>query len=255
MAFDVATLLQELLGNQKVDPRTQTQITIIVGDAPNGGGSVPDIHVKGPYGFRLAYESDDSKHKNDHLRGNEGRTFVIDKLPGIDLKPQVHQPQYVSLVARGSDAICVSGIIASGNSATYTWTGDMGQYCGAESYASQFSFGQSSIPPKWGWLDADHTNGVVASAISLHMTDFSGSLLNQYQETNDKGENVGDARLCKNSARMTFHPTWTYQNFEVFDKLLDVNEKGELVESDLGIDRQERAYPDGVCTTTFVERL
>lgn len=148
------------------------------------------------------------------------------------------------------DAICLSAIIANGNGGTYTWTGDMGQKCGAEWYESDFAFGNSNVPPKCVWLDSDHTNNIVASAVSVHMTDFAGDLLGQYMEKNEKGEDIGDARLCKNSARMTFSRDWTYQDWKTFKDPLKFNSSGQFEEPDLGIDREQRAYPDGVCTTS-----
>lgn len=173
-AVDIGPFFYGLLGSQKVDPQIQTSVTVIIGSVRSSDGSVPDIYVKGPYGYRLAEYSD----KNGHLRGDSSRQFILNNLPGIDLKSQTRQPYYVSLVA-GSDAICLSAIVASGNAAQYTWTGDMGQYCGADWYNSKFSFGTSSAPVKCVWLDGDHSNNIVASGLSLHMTDFSGGLLQQ----------------------------------------------------------------------------
>lgn len=252
-AIDIGVFLQSLGGQP--DPLKQTQITVITGSAPNGGGSVPDIYVKGPYGFHLAHDADTSLHKNEHLDGSQARTFIIDNDVGIDLQVQTHQPQYVSLVMTQGDAICVSAIIANGNSATYTWTGDMGQKCGAEWYESNFAFGNSNVPPKCVWLDADHTNGIVASAVSIHMTDFTGALLGQYQERNSQGDDIGDARLCKNSARMTFHRDWKYGDWKVFEQPLRFNESGAFEEPDLGIDRNERAYPDNVRTVRILRYI
>lgn len=238
---DLGSSLFALLNNKDVNPQTQTSITIVVGAAPNSDGGVPDIYVKGPSGYRLAEYS----NEDDHLRGGASQQYVIDNIPGIDLNSQVNQPQYVALHAR-SDAICVSAIFATGNSAQYSWTGDMGYYCGAEWYASKFAFGTSNVAPKCVWLDYDHTNNIVASAMSLHMTDFNGGLLKQYQEVNEAGDNIGDARLCKNSARMTFYNEFKYSDFKIFDKVIEYNEKGEFVEPDYGIDRNTKAYPDGV---------
>ncbi|KAF1961656.1 hypothetical protein CC80DRAFT_391733, partial [Byssothecium circinans] len=50
--------------------------------------------------------------------------------------------------------------------------GDMGEKCGAEWCESNFAFGNSNVPPRCVWLDADHTDGIVASATSVHMTEF-----------------------------------------------------------------------------------
>jgi hypothetical protein len=246
--IDIASFLQSLGG--PADPLKQTEVTIVVGNAPNSGGSIPDIYAKGPFGFHLAHKSDESFYNDGHLNGGQAKKFTMDNAPGIDLKVQTHQPQYVSVVMTQGDAICVSAIIANGNGATYTWTGDLGQKCGAEWYESDFTFGNSNVPPKCVWLDSDHSNGIVASAVSLHMTDFTGQLLGQYKEKNGTMD-IGDARLCKNSARMTFHRDWKYEHWAVFDGPLKFNGTGMLEEPDLGIDREKRAYPEGVCIYLF----
>ncbi|KAJ4355473.1 uncharacterized protein N0V89_003489 [Didymosphaeria variabile] len=242
--LDIASFLQSLGGTP--DPLKQTQVTLVVGNAPNSEGSMPDIYAKGPFGFQLAHTSDKSLFKDGHLEGSQAKTFIIDNDPGIDFQTQVHQPQYVSVVMTQGDAICLSAVIANGDGATYTWTGDMGAQCGAEWYESDFAFGNSNVPPKCVWLDSDHSNDIVASAVSMHMTDFAGPLLPQYQETNEAGDNIGDARLCKNSARMTFYHDFKYENWAVFEQPLKFNGSGAFEEPDLGIDREKRAYPDGV---------
>jgi len=86
----------------------------------------------------------------------------------------------------------------------------------------------------------------VASAITLHMTDFDGAILNQYQEMDDLGQNIGDNRLCKVSARMTFHRDFSISDWSIFPHELDTDDTGALVKPDAFIDRNERAYPDGV---------
>ncbi|KAL1604920.1 hypothetical protein SLS60_004461 [Paraconiothyrium brasiliense] len=242
--LDIASFLQSLGGTP--DPQKQTQVTLVVGSAPNSEGSIPDIYAKGPFGFQLAHSSDKSLFRDGHLEGSQAKTFIIDNDPGIDFQTQTNQPQYVSVVMTQGDAICLSAVIANGNDATYTWTGDMGAQCGAEWYESNFAFGNSNVPPKCVWLDSDHSNDIVASAVSMHMTDFAGPLLGQYQEKNEAGDDIGDARLCKNSARMTFYHDFKYENWATFDQPLKFNGSGAFEEPDLGIDREKRAYPDGV---------
>lgn len=87
----------------------------------------------------------------------------------------------------------------------------------------------------------------MASALTLHMTDFNGALLNQYQESDDQGVTIGDRRLCKVSARMTFHRDFVFSNWPVFPKQPKFNASGAFVEPDAFVDRNERGYPDGVC--------
>lgn len=122
----------------------------------------------------------------------------------------------------------------------------MGARCGAEWYESDFAFETSNVPPKCVWLDSNHRNSIVASAVSMHMTDLAGPLLGQYEEKNEAGDDIGDARLSKHSARMTFHHDFKYENWATFDQPLNFNGSGAFKEPDLGMDREKRAYPAGV---------
>jgi hypothetical protein len=88
------------------------------------------------------------------------------------------------------------------------------------------------------WIDADHTDGIVAEAISLHMTDFNGGLLKQYQEN--------DARLCTSTARMTFWPEFNKDYVKFFENQVEFDEAGLFKKPDEGLDRRQRAYPDDV---------
>ncbi|KAF2203634.1 hypothetical protein GQ43DRAFT_364459, partial [Delitschia confertaspora ATCC 74209] len=94
------------------------------------------------------------------------------------------QPAYISLVMNEVDAICLAAVIVSGNSAQWTWTGDMGFTCGAQWYNSQVAIGGSNVPLRCVWLDKNHTKGIVAKGLSLHIRDFTGDpdLLQQYNE-------------------------------------------------------------------------
>ncbi|KAF2823854.1 hypothetical protein CC86DRAFT_408874 [Ophiobolus disseminans] len=246
---DIGVFLSSILAGKKIDANKQTMVTLMLGDAPNSGGSSPYIEVKGPYGVTLTDDSDTSKYHNEHLEGSREHVWIMDNRPALFGHPiQVDQPQYLK-VAAGNDGICISVIIAQGNSASYTWTGDMGQHCGAQWYESNFKFGNSNIPPKCVWLDGDHTNGIVASAITLHMPDFNGALLNQYNETSPHYDppEIGFRRLCTNTARMTFHQTFTSGDWPFFENhTLKYNELGELVYADQGVDRSQGAYPDKV---------
>jgi hypothetical protein len=152
----------------------------------------------------------------------------------------IHVLAYVTLKMENIDAICLSAIIVNGNGGTYTWTGDMAQFCGAEWYPSKFAFGSSNYPPSCMWLDSDNTNKIIAEAITIHMPDFLGEpgLVEQYENNT--------ARMCNNTKRMTFWPQkdngWDYDTFQ---PQLEYNETGALTDPDNGIDRNMRGYPEG----------
>ncbi|KAH0538331.1 hypothetical protein FGG08_005066 [Glutinoglossum americanum] len=230
------------------DPDKQTTIAIVTGDAPNAGGSIPHIAVWDKDGNRIGQYKGNA---NGHIDGSSAKTITIDNSQNGG-KPA--QPEYISIVMQESDAICLSAVVASGDSAQWTWTGDMGYTCGAQWYNSEFPVGSSNNPPRCVWLDSDHTNGVIAKGLSMHIRDFSGDpdLVSQYIEN--------QGRLCQNSARMTFqpepivpdsvipffHPPLEYERAsDGASHGTNPSTGGALKNPDQGIDRETRAYPDG----------
>lgn len=186
--------LGELLKGKPADPDKQTTIGLVVGHAPNAGGSVPHVAVWDRNGNRIGQYKGDA---NGHIDDSNTKTIVINNDQNGGKQAQ---PEYISVVMQETDAICLSAIIASGDSAQWTWTGDMGYTCGAQWYPSDFTIGTSNNAPRCVWLDSDHTNGIIAKGLSLHIRDFSGDpdVVKQYSED--------QRRLCQNSARMTFQP-------------------------------------------------
>lgn len=240
-AFSVAPLLK-----QAPDPDKQTSVTIVTGDAGNAGGSIPHIAIWDRDGNRIGQYKGD---RNGHIDGSTSKSFTIE--------PYQHggkqaQPEYISIVMQENDAICISAVIATGNGAQWTWTGDMGYTCDAQWYNSQFPVGNTNNPPRCVWIDADHTNRCVAKGLSMHIRDFSGDAALVHQYTDDQ------RRLCQNSARMTFQPDITPDSIiPFFDPPLEyergdagksqdteASTGGSLKRPDQGIDRKSRAYPD-----------
>ena len=146
--YEIQSFIAGLAGG--VPANEQTSVTLVLGDAGNSGGSMPHIYAWTPNGEDLAEKWDDSRHKDQHLDGSSPHAFSMENKmePAQDLTNgdlscyirkdchtpgvQIAQPQYVTVAAEGSDAICISAVIASGNGATYTWTGDLGKQCGAQ---------------------------------------------------------------------------------------------------------------------------
>ncbi len=218
------------------NPQKQASVTIVTGDAGNAGGSIPYIAIWDKWGHRFGQYKGDH---NGHIDAEYAMTFTInpDQHGG---KPA--QPEYVSIVMQENDAICVSAVIAMGDAAQWTWTGDVGYTCGAQWYNSQFSIGASNSPPRCVWIDADNTNGIVAKGISMHIRDFTSDpgLLDQYKKD--------QRRLCQNSARMTFQPEPITPDsiIPLFNPPLDyATGGGALLKPNQGIDRHTRGYPDG----------
>jgi hypothetical protein len=245
----VATVLPLAFFNTKQpDPTKQTQITIGIGDNPNASGSMPHIAVWDKNGQRITqYKGDE----DGHVGGKQGTTIGF-SLSNYQNGETPAKPEYVSIFMHESDGICLAALAASGEGVQWAWTGDIGYTCGAQWYNSKYTIGNSNQPIRCVWLDANHSNGIIAKGLSLHIRDFSGEsgLLAQY--------NADERRLCQNSARMTFYPdTLPDSSPRFFNPPLEYQREtntgdpsqpstaGALEKPDQGQDRQMRAYPDG----------
>ncbi|KAH0564729.1 hypothetical protein GP486_001876 [Trichoglossum hirsutum] len=237
-----------LIPQKPANPDKQTTVILATGDAPNAGGSVPHIAVWDGNGNRIGQFKGDA---NGHIDDKGTMSFTIDNDQNGGRSAQ---PEYISIVMQETDAICISAVVAMGDSAQWTWTGDLGFTCGAQWYPSQFPVGASNNPPRCAWIDSDHTNGIVAKGLSMHIRDFSGDpdLVQQYMED--------QRRLCQNSARMTFQPEPIVPDSVIpfFNPPLqyerasdggshgsDPSTGGALKKPNQGIDRKTGAYPDG----------
>lgn len=245
----VATILPlAFLNGKQPDPNKQTQISLGVGGGPNTGGSMPHVAVWDEHGQRVTqFHGDKNGHIGDRAGDTLGFSQNNDQNGG-----QPAKPTYLSVVMNENDGICLAAVVASGDGAQWTWTGDMGYTCGAQWYNSKYTMGVSNQPIRCVWLDANHDNGIIAKGLSFHIRDFSGEagLLAQYQED--------ERRLCQSSARMTFHPeilpdslppfftpALEYTREENSDDPTKPSTAGALKKPDQGQDRQTRAYPDG----------
>lgn len=235
--------LAEILNLKKTpNPDKQTTLSLLVGNAPNSGGSVPHVAAWDGNGNRIGQYGGDA---NGHWEGGTANSILIDNTQnGV----KAAQPEYLSIVMNEKDAICLSAVFANGDGATWGWTGDMGYACDAQWYASDYVMGNSNSAPRCVWLDSDGSNGIIASGLSIHIRDFTADsdLMNQYM---DKQE-----RLCQNSARMTFHNNLTPDGIpNFFHPPLKYTRQGDpntdsgggLQDPDQGIDRTRRAYEDG----------
>ena len=226
------------------DPNRQTSVAIGVGS----GGSVPHVAFWDEGGGRISQYKGDA---NGHIcKGETFQTTVDNYQNG----KQPASPDYISVVMQENDAICLAAVSVSGNGQQWTWTGDMAYTCRAQWSESSYVFQGSNVPIRCAWLDADHTNGIIAKGMSLHIRDFTADrgIVAQYSNNTD--------RLCKNTARMTFWPEIVPDSLvQIFHPAMqytrNTNEEnpdpnapdlsGSLKNPDQGIDRGNKAYPDG----------
>ena len=111
---------------------------------------------------------------------------------------------------------------------------------------SNATLGSSNYQSKCAWVDSDHSNGIHAQGLSLHMRDFG----------NDKGmasewQNNTDT-LCKVQERMTFWPTIYGDSdlapTEIFKPALTYVQSGDQMGADTDpqqlINRKTSLFPD-----------
>jgi len=137
----------------------------------NAGGSVPYLAFWDINGGRIAQYKGNA---NGHLDENYDWSSVINN-DQTTPKGAARQPEYISIVAEESDAICISYIYASGNRAQYAWYGDIGFTCGADWYPSNFTVGDGYYQPKCVWINQNHSSSLRFQGLSIHLPDFTAS--------------------------------------------------------------------------------
>lgn len=91
------------------------------------------------------------------------------------------QPTYLQLNA-GKDALCMAYVTQQWPDGTQRgWSGDWGQQCGQAWAYSNIIIDDSGYKPDCTWLDQDHSNGIWAAAIQIHMEDFTNITQNTNQ--------------------------------------------------------------------------
>ena len=182
------------------DAQSQTVVQLGIGgsnpaDPSNDlGGNVPHIAIWDKSGTRIGQHSPSS---HDHMKPNTDNSFTISNKQNPH--PDQVQPEYLMLSMNDDNAICLSYVFATGNSAQWTWFGDMGYKCGADWYNSDYIVGDGTYTPKCVWLDYNHSDNLRFNGLSLHMPDFAADeqgKVSEYQNNLDT--------LCKSKPRMNF---------------------------------------------------
>lgn len=171
----LASIIVPLSELAKEKSGAYTSFSIAIGGSesgsPNSGGSVPHLAFWNVNGGRIAQYKGSA---NGYLDQNYEWSKAITN-DQTEPKGAARQPEYISVVAEESDAICISYIYASGHGAQYAWYSDMGWTCGADWYASNFTVGDCHYLLKCVWIDTDRSNGLRFQGLSLHFPDFTAS--------------------------------------------------------------------------------
>ncbi|RDW81486.1 uncharacterized protein DSM5745_05043 [Aspergillus mulundensis] len=224
----------DVLKSQDVDTDKVIGVTVLTGSAPNAGGSIPHLAVFDENGDRIGQYKGDA---DGHINEDGTKTFSISPTQNGGKQAS---PDYLLMAMHENDALCITAIIVSGNSHQWAWTGDMAYTCDAQWYHSKRSYGSSNVPIRCAWFDADHSNGIKAKGLTIHLPSFAtdDALLQQYK---DKPE-----RLCRNTRRMTFHPEIRPDDLVTFFRPPpEYTMTGAMKDPDQENDRDTNAYPDG----------
>ena len=184
------------------DAQKQTSIQLGIGGSNSAdpsstlGGNVPHVALWDKDGHRIGQHSPSS---HDKMKANTVTSLTISNKQSET--PDQVQPEYLMLSMNDDDAICLAYVVATGNSAQWTWFGDLGYKCGADWYNSDYIVGDGTYTPKCVWLDYNHSNALRFNGLSLHMPDFAADEQGKVTEYQDNLDT-----LCKSTPRMKFWP-------------------------------------------------
>lgn len=177
-------------------PPLGTNVEIITGSGPNSqaGGNVPHIALWDDDGSRIGQYHPSKKDKYGEGDDGDGPILVEHNQNG----GKTADPYYVMLSNLENDAICISAITVSNSRISGTFYGDTGYLCGQSWFLSEYRIGANAFKPRCAWLDADHSNGINARALSFHLNDMAANpdKLGEFQENSDT--------LCKSTPRFSF---------------------------------------------------
>ncbi|OIW26326.1 hypothetical protein CONLIGDRAFT_706493 [Coniochaeta ligniaria NRRL 30616] len=172
-----------------------TGVKLIIGQGDGSmGGSVPHIALWDDHGARIGQYHAKSKDTIDEDGTGE---LVINH---SQTTPPGHQadPMYVMLSNLENNAICISAVYVTNDKISGTFYGDVGYMCGMSWYPSTALVDSNFYTPRCVWLDADHTNGINARALSFHLNDIAAQP-DKLAEYNDNTDTI-----CKSTPRFSF---------------------------------------------------
>ena len=93
------------------------------------------------------------------------------------------QQTYIQINA-GAHGLCIAYIIQKWPDGTLRgWLGDMGKECGTSYWGySNIIVSDDGHKPACTWLDQDHSDGILAAAVQIHMQDFTNLTSNYTQD-------------------------------------------------------------------------
>ncbi|GJC87112.1 hypothetical protein ColLi_09950 [Colletotrichum liriopes] len=172
-----------------------TLVTLMLGDDNGASGNQPTIELYDNNGNALG-----SRVTQDHdtISRNNNLDDHIYKIQHDLHQDPMETPKYAVVHQWSSDAICVSAMQFSNGKLSTVFYGDMGAFCGQSWFFSRRRLDDQQPHPKCVWLDADHTVGFNARAMSFHLNDMLGTpdKVKMYRENGDY--------ICKSTPRFAY---------------------------------------------------
>jgi hypothetical protein len=173
------------------------------------GGPVPNVALFDVNGERIGFRRGAG---HGEMKSGEGTDVTIAPYADNDKA----DPEYVSISASSSDAVCIVAVTVvgadtngAGGAQQWGWNGDFGKMCGQVWYPSRKSITDADaeqIRPACIWISND---GRFPMGFTLHMPDFAGNTasgrINEYKQDN--------RFLCDSKPRQHFYSNLTEEQF------------------------------------------
>ncbi|KZL84461.1 hypothetical protein CI238_03572 [Colletotrichum incanum] len=185
-----------------------TLVTLMLGDDNGAGGNQPTIELYDDNGNALGARV--TRNHNTISKNNNLDDHIYKIQHDLHQDP-METPKYAVVHQWSSDAICVSAMQFSNGKFSAVFYGDMGAFCGQSWFFSRRRLDAQQPHPKCVWLDADHTAGFNARAMSFHLNDLLGTpdKVKMYEENGDY--------ICKSTPRFAYWKNlWPKSQVPVF---------------------------------------
>ncbi len=113
------------------------------------------------------------------------------------------QPEYISVVAGGTNGICIHSVTLSANGLDYAWTGDVGKACGAEWYPQTNPIDTTPHVPACIWIDTNGDDGHIWKGFNIHLPSFSAPA--EIQQKRIAEWNTTRDLMCKSEPRFSLY--------------------------------------------------
>ena len=183
------------------------------------GGDAPGVSVFDGVG---SYCGTEAGHTKNDIEG----TVHIDRGTSREysISTNLHA-EYISVVAGGTNGVCIHSVTMSVNGLSYAWTGDVGKACGAEWYPQSNPIDTASNVPVCIWIDTNGDDGHIWKGFNIHLPSFSAPTeiqskrLDQWKDNRDL--------MCKSEPRFSMYKDISLDNqIRVFDGPYNPSQEG-----------------------------